>query len=271
MPVRGRPRAAWALLAACALGLAVVGGGAAATPGGPLYEARVAAEAITLPDALVDRERAQADRLAARVREAEAAAAAGNENGVRAGLDAFARIAVEAAAVAVPDKAAGARLAPVLGGIAGMPVVGPEAIASRERARVAGAALLRVLSGAGSPVPAPGPSGGDPGAPSPSTAPRPSSHGGGATDPSGGPTTGGPVRSQAPTGGSGGNGSGGGSGGGDVGASGGGGSPSATRAPSGSGSGNGGGGGGSGSGGDSESGSGDTSGSGDGGRGGANP
>lgn len=144
-PARRQPRLAWILATAAVLGLLAIGGAAGLAPGRPLYEVRVAAEAIALPGDPVDRERAQADRLAARILDAAEASRVRDAEGARAGLEAFARIAAEATTAAVPDEVAASRVASLLTRMADIPAAGPDAAATLERARVAGVALLDAL------------------------------------------------------------------------------------------------------------------------------
>ncbi len=244
---QARPRFAWALVAASALGLAAVAGAVASTPGGPLYDVRVAAETIGLPDAPIARERAQAVRLEARIRDVEAAATNADAAGVRASLEAFQQIATGAAATAVPDDVAAASLQAVLEQLAHVPAGDAETLAALERTRVAGEGLLRALRGPGSPGGGEGPVDRTPAA---TEAPR-NSHGP-AASPSPAPSpvrgSGSPGRSDAPRGSGapggdgGGNdpGSGSGGSGGSAGSGGSGSGAGASGAPSGSGPGSGG-------------------------------
>jgi Domain of unknown function (DUF5667) len=83
---------------------------AAAQPGGPLYNARVWAESLTLPDEANARAQAELARLQSRLAEAAAAAAAGDTNAANAALDAYAGIVNEAAEDAGNDVSAAATL-----------------------------------------------------------------------------------------------------------------------------------------------------------------
>jgi hypothetical protein len=80
-----------------ALTLALVGGGTvAARAGGPLYDVRVWVESVTLPSEPSARAVAELARLAERLREADAALAAGDARAAAAALGAYERIMEEA-------------------------------------------------------------------------------------------------------------------------------------------------------------------------------
>ena len=135
----------WSAAAAAAITIAVAGGWSASSAGGPLYDARVAAEAFALPPAPAARERAQTDRLAARISDAGAAASAGDLAAVRASLEAFLRIAQEASPAAVPDADTAERLAAQLMVLADIPITNPDLVALRDQAHLAGQALVRAM------------------------------------------------------------------------------------------------------------------------------
>ncbi len=139
----------WSAAAAAAITIAVAGGWSASSAGGPLYDARVAAEAFALPPAPAARERAQTDRLAARISDAGAAASAGDLAAVRASLEAFLRIAQEASPVAVPDADTGERLVAQLMVLAGIPITNPDLVALRDQAQTAGRSLVRTMLSSG--------------------------------------------------------------------------------------------------------------------------
>lgn len=99
-----------ALLAAgLTLGLGV-GSVAASQAGGPLYDVRIWSETLTLPSEANARAQAELARLAARLTEASAAAAAGDTNAATAALDAYETIVTEAAAGVTGNTAAAATL-----------------------------------------------------------------------------------------------------------------------------------------------------------------
>ncbi|MHB8893312.1 MAG: hypothetical protein ACYC65_14860, partial [Candidatus Limnocylindrales bacterium] len=75
---RGGRRSTVMLVATGALLALGVGTVAASAPGGPLYSYRVTSEELFLPDAPVDRSRAQVERLDGRLAEATSAAARGD-------------------------------------------------------------------------------------------------------------------------------------------------------------------------------------------------
>lgn len=105
-------RAAAALLAATIALAGIAGTVAAARPAGPLYEARLWVETLTLPAEPSDRALAELDRLELRLHEAESAAAGGDLRAVTEALAAYARIVDQAAAAAatVDDPVAEAAL-----------------------------------------------------------------------------------------------------------------------------------------------------------------
>ena len=84
------PRRAVALGIAATMTLATGAAVAAAPPGSPLYEARVALEAALLPTQLDARLASHEQHLAERLAEAQAAAANGNPAGLEAALAAYA-------------------------------------------------------------------------------------------------------------------------------------------------------------------------------------
>jgi hypothetical protein len=95
----GFQRAAIALVAAAGLVGAMVGGAAAASgPGQAFYEARLWVETLTLPADPSERALAQLDRLAERLREAEAAARNGDQRAAAAALAAYEAIVEQASA-----------------------------------------------------------------------------------------------------------------------------------------------------------------------------
>ncbi len=101
-------RAATALLAA-SLTLSIGAGSAfAARPGGPLYDARLWVESVTLPGTGVARAEAQLDRLEARLAEVEAALQAGDAAAAEAALEAYADIVAELDAQVGADPSIGA-------------------------------------------------------------------------------------------------------------------------------------------------------------------
>ena len=115
---RGGRRAAVALIAAAILVGAVVGGAAASSgPGGALYEARLWIEGASLPSDPSARAVAELDRLADRLREAEAAARNGDDPAAAAALGAYERIMIEASkdVLAAGDPVAAAALETGLG------------------------------------------------------------------------------------------------------------------------------------------------------------
>ena len=115
---RGGRRAAVALIAAAILVGAMVGGAAASSgPGGALYEARLWIEDASLPSDPSARAVAELDRLADRLREAEAAARNGDDAAAAAALGAYERIMIEASkdVLAAGDPVAAAALETGLG------------------------------------------------------------------------------------------------------------------------------------------------------------
>ena len=99
-------RRGFALLAAAALSLVVVGGAfAASTAGGPLYGARVWLETVTLPTDVSARADAELVRLSTRLAELQAAVRSGDRAAVAAALVAYEQIADEALAGAGTDQA----------------------------------------------------------------------------------------------------------------------------------------------------------------------
>jgi hypothetical protein len=95
----GVQRAAIALVAAAGLVGAMVGGAAASSgPGEAFYETRLWVESLTLPTDPSERALAQLDRLAERLREAEAAARNGNQGAAAAALAAYEAIVEQASA-----------------------------------------------------------------------------------------------------------------------------------------------------------------------------
>lgn len=105
-------RAASVLLAA-SLGLGLVAGAAlAARPGGPLYEARLWAETLTLPTDPGARAVAELERLTHRIQEAMTASQAGDPDGAAAALAAYEAITEQAStgAIIADDAVASAAL-----------------------------------------------------------------------------------------------------------------------------------------------------------------
>lgn len=103
-----RPAAAM-LAGGLVLGL-LAGAAFAAQPGGWLYGARMWTEAATLPSAGLARAQAEVGRLEARLREAQAASAAGDVGGVEAAIAAYESIVAEAMAGSAGDPLATAAL-----------------------------------------------------------------------------------------------------------------------------------------------------------------
>jgi hypothetical protein len=90
---RARLRRSGALLLAAGLAIGLLGGtAAAAQPGGPLYDARVWAEEVTLPGDPGERAVAELRRLEARLAEIQAAARAGDRGALAAAIAAYGRI-----------------------------------------------------------------------------------------------------------------------------------------------------------------------------------
>ena len=115
---RSGRRTAVALIAAAILVGAMVGGAAASSgPGGALYEARLWIEDASLPSDPSARAVAELDRLADRLREAEAAARSGDGGAAAAALGAYERIMTEASTdvLAAGDPVAAAALETGLG------------------------------------------------------------------------------------------------------------------------------------------------------------
>jgi hypothetical protein len=102
--MRTRARRGGALLLAAGLAVGVLAGtAAAATPGGPLYGARVWVEEITLPADPTERAAAELQRLESRLVEIQAAAQSGDRGAVAAAIAAYGQIADEALAEAGTD------------------------------------------------------------------------------------------------------------------------------------------------------------------------
>ncbi|MEI8332675.1 MAG: hypothetical protein WCH74_02300, partial [Chloroflexota bacterium] len=177
-PARSR-RVLWAPVVAGLLLIAGTAAVAASGPGGPLYEIRLASEALLLPGGTDARAIAEVGRLEERVREASAAATVRNETALRASLEAYARIAREAAGSPPDDPALRIRMAEqVRAQVAAMNALGLDDPAVTE-ALAAGQALVAVLDGGGT-SPGPGSPGAGPGStvePSgtahPTSSPRP--------------------------------------------------------------------------------------------------
>jgi hypothetical protein len=105
-----------ALLLAAGLALGVAGGALAASQaGGPLYDARVWLEMVTLPSNPSDRADAELARLESRLVELMTAARSGDQSAVAAALVAYQQIADEAVASAAGDVAALERIRFALG------------------------------------------------------------------------------------------------------------------------------------------------------------
>ena len=99
---KGSARRAAAVMLAASLGLGVMAGSAlAARPGGPLYDARLWAETLTLPSDPSARAVAELGRLKDRLREIAEATRAGDPAGVTAALAAYEAIVDEASASAI--------------------------------------------------------------------------------------------------------------------------------------------------------------------------
>jgi len=113
----GRLFRRFALAATAALlGVALVAAGTvAASPGGPLYAARLWVETLTLPSDTDGRAAAELDRLQARLDDATAAAANGNGDAVTAALDAYRQTLAKAFAAAGNDPTREQRLFAELG------------------------------------------------------------------------------------------------------------------------------------------------------------
>src|SRR5688572_4844334 len=99
-PGRGQ-RAAGVLLAASLAAAMAVGGVYAARPGGPLYDARLWAETLTLPSDPSARAVAELDRLAERLREISEASRSGDAAAMVAALAAYEAIVEQASASAI--------------------------------------------------------------------------------------------------------------------------------------------------------------------------
>jgi hypothetical protein len=238
-------RGSAALALAGALVVASVVTVAASAPGGPLYGVRLALEEAALPGVASGREGAQLARLDQRLAEIEAAAPIRDEAALAASLEAFARIAAEAAVGATPDAEGAERVQRQVARLEQLRVADPGIDGLRVGAIAAGRGLVRALGGPGEPA-APGEPGGPPSSPPGPQDPSPSP--GASGDPAGPATTprasarpadtGGP-RSTAGPADSGGSGSGGGSDSGSGGSGSGSGSGSGGGSGSGSGSGGG--------------------------------
>jgi len=101
---RTRVRRGGALLLAAGLAVGLLAGtAAAATPGGPLYGARVWVEEMTLPADPTQRAAAELQRLESRLVEIQAAAQSGDRGAVAAAIAAYGQIADEALAEAGTD------------------------------------------------------------------------------------------------------------------------------------------------------------------------
>ena len=103
------------LLLAAGLSIGMVGGAfAASNAGGPLYDARIWLEEVTLPGGAVERAAAELSRLEARMAELEAAVRSGDRAAAAAALAAYEQIADEAVANASGDAALTAKLTALL-------------------------------------------------------------------------------------------------------------------------------------------------------------
>lgn len=99
---QGRQRRLAGAVLAASMGAAMaIGGVYAARPGGPLYDARLWAEALTLPGDPSARAVAELDRLRERLREIGEASRAGDTAGAMAALAAYESIVEEASASAI--------------------------------------------------------------------------------------------------------------------------------------------------------------------------
>jgi hypothetical protein len=200
------------VLATVTLLLAATGGAVlASAPGGPLYDIRIATEALGLPSGPDDRARAEIARLDARVTDATNAASRGDATGLTAALRAYARIATEAAAAPPVDPVnragCAARVATQLGVLARIGLDEPATRTAQEQVRVAGRLLLRALGGpedvvlpSEGPIPTGAPTVSPPASPTPDRSHEPTRR------PSGGPTSdpGGGAATPSPGGGGGG-------------------------------------------------------------------
>ncbi len=110
----GLRRPAMGFAAALLAIAALAGGTVAASPGGPLYGARVWVETLTLPTDASARTDAEVVRLNARLADAQTSEAAGNGPAVQAALDAYRSILDEAMAAAGNDLTLQAKLELVL-------------------------------------------------------------------------------------------------------------------------------------------------------------
>ncbi len=112
MPARSA-HTAWrrpvaAVMVGC-LTLGILAGSAlAASPGGPLYQARIWSEMATLPAGVVERAEAEVHRLGQRLQEAQQASSAGDASATQAALAAYSSIVLEATRGADGDPAASA-------------------------------------------------------------------------------------------------------------------------------------------------------------------
>ena len=107
-------RPAIGLAAASLAVVSLAGGTIAASPGGPLYGARVWVETLTLPADPAARTDAEAVRLEARLTDAETASATGNGPAVQAALDAYRSILDDAMAAAGSNQTLQGKLELVL-------------------------------------------------------------------------------------------------------------------------------------------------------------
>jgi hypothetical protein len=99
---RRRLQRAAAVVLAASLGAGIAAGGAlAARPGGPMYEARLWAETLTLPGDPSARALAELHRLEERLREATEASRSGDANGAMVALTAYGTIMDQASAAAI--------------------------------------------------------------------------------------------------------------------------------------------------------------------------
>ncbi len=171
---------------------------AASSAGGPLYGLRLAVEAVTLPASGPGRQAADVERLGLRLDEIRAATARNDGGALVASLDAFAGIASETAAVAVPDAAEATRVAAQLQGIEQVPAGSAGVARARQGALDAGARLVAALGAGAAPEDPRNPAGSGPdpsmppgqGGQAPSTRLPPSGQGAGPSGDTGSPVGG---------------------------------------------------------------------------------
>jgi hypothetical protein len=160
--LRGGRRPALALVAAGLLLAVSLGTVVASAAGGPLYEARISAEALFLPGTPDDRAAAQVARLDARLAEASGAMARGDTGAADQALRAYARIATEGAAGSPAGATVAGDLArrvrAQLAILAALGTGDPALEDARESAMLAARAMLGALAAPdGGPGPGSGP------------------------------------------------------------------------------------------------------------------